>query len=357
MFRFAILAAVCGLLLGTVSLRADEPNAAPKAAANVEAKAAIRVEAKDKPARGEIKLTVPTVADGLVERVMGQFRLAPADIKPRRHKLAAVPPAAPAAAAGQLEFVQIEVEGVADVADFVVWDGPAIPVPAAPPVQPADMADLNPQEQQYLTQVFQPLLDRELVFVRKSCGLDDVQAKALADAAKPQLKSVVREYFKSLQQPRRIVHVNGIQRVEPAQAVPNKLVEKCVAETVAKVKLPADKAAAYADEVARRTAFNKEAGVRAFVAAIDDRVMLDDSQREKLTVALTKNWDESWAPYVQTLLYATNFNPPVPNEILLPILRQNQKDVWQTPNQGGQVFFGGGVIWGGGVQGNFIIDR
>jgi hypothetical protein len=317
MFRHAILVALSVLLLSADSARADDAKA---------------------PAKAEQAPAAPQPPGGLLEQVAGKFRLAPVDIKPRDRAPLAAPPAAPA---------PVVLHGIAmDVAvDFVVVEGAAMPLIAAPqpavPAQPADAGDLNPQEQQILTQVFQPLLDRELAFVRKSCGLDDVQATSLADAVKPQLKTVVREYFKSMQQPRRVVRVNGIQRVEPAQAMPNKLMEKCIAETVAKVKLPADKAAAYADEVARRAAFNKQAGVEAFVAAIDDRVMLDDAQREKLAAALTKNWDESWAPYLQTLLYANNFNPPVPNEILFPILRQNQKEVWQTPNQNGQIFFNG----------------
>jgi hypothetical protein len=317
MFRYVFLVAVSALSLNGSSVRADD------------------AEAKQKP-------SAPQAVGGVVEQVNRQFRLAPAEIKPRRGVAVAVPPAARPVpwpnAPVQFQAAQLEF-----AADFVVWEGAAMPLvaPPAAPVQQADVADLNPQEQQILTHTFQPQMDRELAFVRKSCGLDDVQAKSLADAVKSQLKSVVREYFKSMQQPRRVVRVNGVQRVEPAQAMPNKLIEKCVADSVVKIKLPADKAAAYAEEVSRRSAFNREAGVQAFVAAVDDRVMLDDAQREKLTAALTKNWDESWAPYVQTLLYATNFNPPVPNEILLPILRQNQKDVWQTPNQGGQIFFGG----------------
>ncbi|MCC7084095.1 MAG: hypothetical protein IT427_03700 [Pirellulales bacterium] len=238
--------------------------------------------------------------------------------------------------------VRIDLQGDADGNDFIIVEpggamGFGAPAIAAPHQIDAD--GLNPTERQMLQQVIVPLLDRELKFARQASGLDEAQFKSLSETANTAVKDVAREYVKLQHKPRKVVVIKGIRRIAPPQVRPQTLVENCLATSIAKIKLSKDQAAAYEQEVVRRAEFQKRAGAEAFVAAIDERLILDDQQREKLNEAILKNWDDAWTAYLPAMLYSNNFTPPVPNDVLLPVLRQDQKKVWQAQNSnGGNIF-------------------
>jgi hypothetical protein len=246
-------------------------------------------------------------------------------------------PVAEAAAA----VVDFAVEAV-EVAGDVVID---LQAPAA--VAPAgddEEANLAP----YLAQ-FRPIVKTELSFAKRTGELTPEQVTALVPAAKEWLQKYVRDYVKQQNQPQvGVVFFGAVPRAVDAN--PGKSIEDAIQDLVKK-NVSDEQRARYEAELAKRAEFRRQVVLDNLVAKIDARLYLGADQRTSLVAALTKNWDDSWAPAMDSMIHMGDYLPQIPDEHVTPLLNDQQKAVWnsvQKVSYGN--FFGGDNSWLDGGQ-------
>jgi hypothetical protein len=311
LIRSFLMAACCLVVSQSISLAEDaKAKAKPAEAAAAKespAKAADGKEAADKAAKADQAAAkgkaIQKIGFGLLERVMGQFQAAPAP---------------------------------AFRGEVVIKEGGGLAAPA-PADQPAENGELDPAEQQMLTQL-KPMLNIEIAFARQACGFDKEQAKQLSAAAKDEMKKIAREYLKWQNQPRHVVMVNGVQKLNPEPLDPKKRMREFLTTTI-KEKHSEAIVQKYTEELTKRTEFEKQTAVENMVAMLDQELMLDAPQREKLTESLAANWDANWVPQLQYLQHGMSYFPAVPDKVILPVLNKTQKTAWKASKSGRQNHF------------------
>jgi len=215
-------------------------------------------------------------------------------------------------------------------------------------VQPAADAD---QLEPFLAQ-FRPVLRTELSLANRVCKFTDEQRTAAIAAGKAWLHDFVRDYVKNQGQAAQgVVFLGGMRR--NANADPRRSIEEGVAAAVKKI-VTAEQYAAYEAELAHRRDFYKQAAVENLVAMIDQRLLLSAKQRKAIAKSLTSNWDDVWAPQIESLTHMGNYLPAIPDERVTPHLSDQQITLWQGIQK---VSFGhhfaANVQW---IDGGQIID-
>ena len=93
--------------------------------------------------------------------------------------------------------------------------------------------------------------------------------------------------------------------------------------------LSPEQAARYQKEIGERTAARQRVVLLNLVAKFDQLLILTPEQRVKLGDILKNNWDEAWNQ-TQLLTLGIQYLPQVPEVKVLPLLTENQKNVWRT---------------------------
>ena len=179
-------------------------------------------------------------------------------------------------------------------------------LPAQPPVaNPPHLAKapgLAPRDR-----TANPQLEVELSFVRKVCA-----------PSKEQLQAIRKDLQKCL--------TAAADRTGPSSCdlLPQELAD-CVARHLSK-----EDAARYRAEVAKREAQEREACVYTLVALVDPDLSLSDEQRKKLVPALTRVWKPVWSQMIElNVRWNTRRVPPIPDEMILPLLDAEQARAWK----------------------------
>ena len=81
--------------------------------------------------------------------------------------------------------------------------------------------------------------------------------------------------------------------------------------SVARRHVPAERWAAFQEDLARREANRKQAGVEFLVATLDRDLQLTGRQRDQLTQSLSAHWDNRWYSALEVTLGG---NPCVPRD-------------------------------------------
>jgi hypothetical protein len=192
-------------------------------------------------------------------------------------------------------------------------------------------------EAQYRPQ-FQQLLYTELAFLRRACKPDQKQFVEIAKTSKAGLRAPLREYVTAVSTGRM---GPGMQSNDPSATVQKLLVP------LAESKLGAEKARLYRQECDKRADSRKHAVVSSLVAALDERLVLTAAQRDKLVASLTPKYDNSWDSYCEMFAYNGQYLPAIPEQSIVPLLDDKQKQVWKEVSKlSGQVFFGSVVFRG-----------
>jgi hypothetical protein len=180
-------------------------------------------------------------------------------------------------------------------------------------------------EQQFGRQ-FRQMYRAELHFMRLVCRPTKGQYEKIAAEGEPVLKATMRKIAMTWRRP-----------VADGQSEPRTPIFEAVARSVRSTLSP-KQAARYQKELDLRTAARKRVTVLTFVARIDNLLVLTAEQRAKLCKILENNWQESWNQ-AQWLTIGNRYFPAMPDDKIMPILTESQKEVWRgTPK--GNIRFG-----------------
>ncbi len=208
-------------------------------------------------------------------------------------------------------------------------------------------AVLDAQAAQYVQQ-FRPMFRAEYYFIRNSCGLNADQRRQLARMGEAMVKTAARQFVEAQQK----MMVRGWQQgVEYPD--PRKLIEQQLSQEVVGF-LSQEQALRYKAELEKRTASRKQVAIDNLVAKLDGDLVLTSEQRSKLVNALATNWKDSWCQSLEMLQNIDSFFPSIPDQVVTPLLTENQKQVWRGIPKNQNVYFG--LMFGGMVMENDPLD-
>jgi hypothetical protein len=196
----------------------------------------------------------------------------------------------------------------------------------------AGPANLEPQVRQF-TQQFRPAMRAEYYFIRTVCAPTAEQRKLIARDGEKALREASKAYAEV--QGRPVQFRNG----RASYPDPRRLIEEGMAKAVKPILTP-EQAARYQAEIEKRTADRREAVIRTLVAKLDQDLLLNPQQREKIAAAMAEHWDDGWCQSLETLLYGDQFFPRLPDEVVVPHLDPKQRDIWHGQRSNQSFFFG-----------------
>ncbi len=204
---------------------------------------------------------------------------------------------------------------------------------------PAAAAGLDAQAAQYV-QHFRPMFRAEYYFIRNTCGLNPDQRKKLARLGEAAVKAAARQFVEAQQN-----MMQGGWRPGTEYPDPRKIIEQELARAMSPL-LSADQESRYKAELEKRTDSRKQVVIDNLVAKLDTDLVLTADQRTRLVAALSANWKDAWGQSLEMLRNIDNFFPSIPDQVVAPILTDNQKEVWRRIPSNANVFWGfsfGGV--------------
>ena len=189
-------------------------------------------------------------------------------------------------------------------------------------------------QQQFSTQ-FRQLLKAELHFVRLVCGPKKAEYELISLAGEKAMQGAVTEFVGVQKKMMR-----GIRAGEqPGYPDPRKLITDGLSKSI-KATLLAEQATRYQEELDKRTANRKQVALKNLVAKLDQDLVLSADQRGKLFESLSVSWKDSWGQSLEMLFYGEHYFPSLPDNDVIPILNDTQKEVWRgTPKQN-NIFWG-----------------
>ncbi len=226
----------------------------------------------------------------------------------------------------------VELNGV-DVQECVV-------VQVAPVAAQPAAAALDARVAQYVRQ-FRPMFRAEYYFIRNTCGLNTDQRKQLARLGETAVKAAARQFVEAQQKMMR-----GGRRSGTDYPDPRKLVEQELTRVMSSL-LSHDQESRYKAELEKRAASRKQVVIDNLVAKLDGDLVLTSDQRTRLVEALSANWKDAWGQSLEMLMNIDSFFPSIPDQVVTPILTDNQREVWRRIPRNQNVFWGfsfGGVI-------------
>jgi hypothetical protein len=174
--------------------------------------------------------------------------------------------------------------------------------------------------QQYL-QLMQPLMWRELEFVRLTCDLKPEQRPRIKAAAEKSAKQAAQDQAaQDTVQGQRAPQDRG-----PVDA--SSMIRKGIANALEET-LTAEQFAAYAVEAAWRTDLRKQAAIASVVAQLDEAMYLTKEQRGKIASSLDTNWQDDWEKWLMMWKYAGRYFPKIPDQHITPHLSEKQIKIW-----------------------------
>jgi hypothetical protein len=197
------------------------------------------------------------------------------------------------------------------------------------------------QAAQYVQQ-FRPMFRAEYYFIRNTCGLNADQRKQLARMGETAVKAAARQFVETQQKMMR-----GGWRPGTDYPDPRKLVEQELSRVMSSL-LSHDQESRYKAELEKRAASRKQVVIDNLVVKLDGDLVLSSEQRTRLVEALSANWKDAWGQSLQMLMNIDSFFPNIPDQVVAPILTDNQKEVWRRIPKNSNVFwgfnFGGGIV-------------
>ena len=215
-------------------------------------------------------------------------------------------------------------------------------------VQPAAAA-LDAQAAQYVQQ-FRPMFRAEYYFIRNTCGLNTDQRTQLARLGETAVKAAARQFVEAQQK----MDARG-WRPGTDYPDPRKLVEQELTRVMSPL-LSHDQESRYKAELEKRAASRKQVVIDNLVAKLDGDLILTSEQRTRLVEALSANWKDAWGQSLEMLMNIDSFFPNIPDQVVAPILTDNQKEVWRRIPRNSNVFWGFNFPAGGRIVENDPLD-
>jgi hypothetical protein len=177
-----------------------------------------------------------------------------------------------------------------------------------------------------------PLIRSELMFVRHVCCLTADQTRPIAREAEQVFEKIAEKLADD--------QFNGRLRVvamgnQPATPQPYEQLQEILAVSLKKHLNPAqwDR---YQAETQKRTADRKEAGVRFLTESLTRDLTLSDRQRELVSQAIAKSWDDRWSLAVDYLFLGSSYYPQGLDGAIMSLLDDAQTKVWRSAEKLGQ---------------------
>jgi hypothetical protein len=219
---------------------------------------------------------------------------------------------------------------------------------------------LNAAEQQYFERL-KPMLTVEVDLAERVCNLDAAQRKVLEDAGEDCAKKTAQQLASPQQQQVFFGGGGGVLRVGGGGAIRGRVVingpagfngqagsspksarqllDDNIAEVI-KAKFPDSASASYSKELSSRATKRREMVVENIVAILDKKLVLTADQRDAIGKSLIANLPDNQMPQLQILSSDGDAIPIIPENCLLPHLRESQLTVWQNlPNRAVQYGF------------------
>ena len=224
--------------------------------------------------------------------------------------------------------------GVQPVAELRVQIRQAVPMNLA-------VGDLDPMAAQWLGQ-FLPLMRTEVHFLLAVTQATPEQRKAIGAGRNKAARQAAKLYAQSQQRVGRFQ--NNAKYPQPRVLVQESIVE------FAKGILSVEQLERYQVEIKRREEDQKILSIQNIVARMDQDLVLSNEQREKLSVAIDKNWSDVWGQSLETFMYMDQYFPAIPESVLVPILNSKQATVWRGVQKNNGMVVGGFGILNNGIQ-------
>jgi hypothetical protein len=244
----------------------------------------------------------------------------------KRVEKAGAPKEAPKDAALELRN---RLEAVFKKAALAARVAPAMPAGAVFQVQ---VQNINMFAQQLEPQ-FRALLRVEYQFMRTVCAPTKDQRLPIVRRSDTWVKEAAKQYADWQMNGRRL---GG--RPPTAPDVRSLLVEE-VSKAV-KEHLKPEQFQRYKKELDARVADEKQVGILNLLAKLDQSLVLNADQRDKIAASLTAGWDEAWSQHLQMFQLADQYVPSIPDERVVPFLNPLQKELWSGFQKIGSVNFG-----------------
>jgi hypothetical protein len=196
-------------------------------------------------------------------------------------------------------------------------------------VEDDDPDRLDPEAMQYVQQL-RPILRAELHRIRLVAKPDDDRMKAIAADSRKALNAAARDIAKQM----RHGMPNNDNFPDPVGKIAADMLR------IAAPHLTPEQRALYEAEVKRQSDRQKRAATRLLVAAIDDDLTLSADQRERLERAVDEKWNDSWRRALAVAQFGRQYLPALPDPVVLPILTDRQKSLWDAQKRNRQQIFG-----------------
>jgi len=191
---------------------------------------------------------------------------------------------------------------------------------SAPAVQEPE----DPQSQQFKHEYgprFRRLYQAELHYVRMVCQPTKQQFQKITADGEPALQATIAKFAATWRRP-----------VANVQAGLRPLILEALVRSVRSTLAP-EQSARYQKELDDRSAARKQVMVLNLVGKIDSILLLSAEQRVKLGEILQSNWNDTWSQE-QWLTIVNSRLPPMPDDKILPVLTETQKQLWRAIPKG-----------------------
>jgi hypothetical protein len=213
-------------------------------------------------------------------------------------------------------------------------DAPKRPVAERAPNRAAMLKASRQRQIINLTHQLRSLYRFELMSVRTACHLTNEQLRSITPETDTAYLEAIAKLFEAQQKA-----APGPVRVPSAELDYNAVIREAVF-SVARRHVPAEQWAAFLEDLERREASRKQAGVEFLVATLDRDLRLTGRQRDQLAQSLSAHWDDLWYSSLELTLGGTPCVPRIPDELLKPYLSEAQQGIWS------RMYKFEGPLWG-----------
>lgn len=196
-------------------------------------------------------------------------------------------------------------------------------------VRQVDPEMLLPHYQAEFGRHFRPLLTTEVRFIVRICKPTVAERRIILAAGEASLQNAVRLYAEAQVK----WEQNGFNSsAEVEWPDPRRLVLEGLAQSV-EGTLSGEQAGRYKLALQSRAAARKRATVSYSMAKLDRALLLSTRQRDQILSLLLTHWQDDWAQQLERLQHGDQFLPVLPDEQVLPLLSDTQKEIWSQRNK------------------------
>ncbi len=195
----------------------------------------------------------------------------------------------------------------------------------------AAAAEAAEKRKQQMVERMRPAMNLELAFIRRATELTDSQRKSIAADAENALQKLAGQHNNILNG-RVVLQVNGafVQQGNAQQGDMQTVIRQTARDTAEK-HLSEAQVAELKIEWEHREQAEKTALIDDILSQLDGQLRLSQQQYDELKATFESKWQHA---------VSIRFNggqvftvPSVPEELLLPLLTENQKTVWELANK------------------------